>query len=317
MRYLLRSFSALLIVLGLAGPAAAEYPEKPITFIVGQSVGGGTDVFSRLLVDYMEKYLGEGTTITVLNKPGASGELGFTELAQAEPDGYTLGILNIPNIVTQVVTKDTAAFSLDDFTYLGKVYAGQASIVVPLNSQFETLADFVAYAKENPGVVTIAIGGLGADDHLLALQFMKLIDAEFTLVPMGDGARARNAVMGGHVTAGSMGLVDGYRFRDKLRALGVMWPDRLSFAPDVPTFKEQGYDISGGATRIVAAPANLPPEINDELAKAVEQAANDPEFLAEAEKLSSFVDYAGPEDAEAFIREQERILSELWASSPW
>jgi tripartite-type tricarboxylate transporter receptor subunit TctC len=294
----------------------AEYPERPITFLVGQTAGGGTDVFARLVARYMEKYLGNAT-ISVINKPGASGEFAFAEVAHAAPDGYTIGIVNIPNVVTQVITKDSTQFTLDDFTYLGRVYAGQASIVVPLNSPFQNVKDLVAFSKENPGVVTVGIGGLGADDHLLALRFMKAAGIEFTIVPMGDGARARNAVMGGHVSAGSMGLVDGYRFREKLRTLGVMSADRMSFAPDVPTFKEQGFDIVGGAVRVMAAPKGLPEDVKTKLAKAIEQTAKDKEFLAEAEKLSSYVDYGTPEQAEAYVREQHRILSELWASDPW
>ena len=316
MRMIAKCLAAAVMVFAMVTGALAQYPDRPITFLVGQTAGGGTDVFARLLVRFMEKYL-DGATISVINKPGASGEFAFAEVAQSPPDGYTLGMINIPNAVTQVITKDSTKFTLDDFTYLGRVYSGQASIVVPLDSPFKTLQDFISYAKENPGVITVGIGGLGADDHLLALRFMKLAGIEFTIVPMGDGARARNAVMGGHVSAGSMGLVDGYRFKDKLRTLGVMSAGRMKFAPDVPTFQEQGIDIVGGAVRVVAGPAGLPDDIKTKLADAIEKAVKDPEFLAEAEKLSSFVEYEGPEGAEAYVREQHRILSELWKSDPW
>ena len=316
MRALSKFILAIFMAVGICGSALAQYPDRPITFLVGQTAGGGTDVFARLLARYMEKYL-SNATISVINKPGASGEFAFTDVARAAPDGYTIGIINLPNAITQVVTKDSTQFTLDDFTYLGRVYAGQASIVVPLQSPFKTVQDLVDFSKENPGVVTVAIGGLGADDHLLALRFMKAAGIEFTLVPMGDGARARNAVMGGHVSAGSMGLVDGYRFRDKLRTLGVMSDGRMSFAPDVPTFQEQGFDIVGGAVRVMAGPAGLPEDVKTSLAKAIEQTAKDKEFLAEAEKLSSYVDYGTAEQAEAYVREQHKILSELWASDPW
>jgi tripartite-type tricarboxylate transporter receptor subunit TctC len=137
------------------------------------------------------------------------------------------------------------------------------------------------------------------------------------MIPLGDDAQARNAVMGGHVDLGTMSLVAANNFRDSLNILGTMSAERMDFAPDVPTFREQGYDIVGGALRIFVAPPGLPDDIKDILVAAVEQAVTDPEFKAEADKTFSFVDHLGPAEIENVIEQEERILRELWAESPW
>jgi tripartite-type tricarboxylate transporter receptor subunit TctC len=316
MKHWLKIASAALALISMPGLAAAEYPERPISFYIGQTAGGASDIQARLLAKFLEKYLPGDAPITIVNQVGAGGALAFTTIAQAASDGYTLGYVNAPPVITQVI-EEKVNFTLKDFSYIGQIFSGQASLVVGPQSPFKTLADMVAFSKENPKALTVAIGTVGGDDHLLALRFMRLAGAEFTIIPMGDDARARNAVMGGHVGVGSMSLLAASGFRDKLRPLGTMAMERMDFASDVPTFREQGFDIVGGARRIFVGPAGLPQDVMHALSTAVEKTIADPEFQAEAKKTFSFVDHLDPGQTAQMIEDEHKILTELWKDAPW
>src|SRR6056300_2092454 len=121
-----------------AGAALAEYPEKPIEVIVGYSAGGGTDVMARTTMPFIEKYLGNGASIVVKNMPGASGQIGITEVAQSEPDGYTLGTYNLPGMMARTLDRPSK-ISADSFTYLANFVNDPNVIVTSKNSGITTL----------------------------------------------------------------------------------------------------------------------------------------------------------------------------------
>ena len=192
----------------------------------------------RTYQPYVEKCLGK--PVVIVNKPGAGGEIGFAELAVAKPDGYTIGFLNFPNSITAPITKpDAIRFNIHSFDYIATLVTSNVTLNTPKNSPFKSLQEFVDYAKANPGVITMAISGIGGDDHLSQLSFMNQIGAKVVMVPFQGGAPARTATIAGHVAAGSFSLSEAARFQDQLNTLGVMAPERKSFASHVPTFKEQ------------------------------------------------------------------------------
>ena len=184
-----------------AGMAAAEYPERPIQMIVAYNPGGGTDVAARTLAPFIEKHLGNNASITILNKPGAGGEVGFTTLAQSEPDGYTIGFINTP-VLNTIPIERQARYTLDSFEPIGNVVYDPGVFVVLADSGIKTLDDLVAAAKDRPGELTYATTGIGSDDHLAMLKFQRLTGTELQHVPFEGSAPARAALLGGHVDVG-------------------------------------------------------------------------------------------------------------------
>ena len=175
-RKLLAAIPALLVagaaaLAGVApGVAHAAYPEQPINMIVAYAPGGGTDIIARVLARYMEKYLGNDAKIVVQNRPGAGGAIGFSAIASAPPDGYTIGFINTPNVLTIPIERK-ATFTWQSFDLLGNIVDDPGNFSVHADSPIKTLADLAAYAKANPGAVTYGTTGIGSDDHLATLMF--------------------------------------------------------------------------------------------------------------------------------------------------
>jgi tripartite-type tricarboxylate transporter receptor subunit TctC len=302
----------------MAGPAAAQYPERDITMIVAYSAGGGTDVMARTMVPFLEKHLGGTVTITVDNRPGAGGERGFTALAQAEPDGYTLGMLNIPAFITPIIQREPA-YTIDSFAALGNVVSDPASIVVRADSDFQTLEDFIAYVRENPGVMPVGNSAIGGAQHTSLLRFLTANDLQVTHVPFPGSAPSRTAVLGGHVAAAVMGLGEAAPLHDEgqLRILATMAANTRPEAPEVPTFRELGYNIVSGSDRGMGAPAGVPEEILAIMAEAVRKTVEDPEFLAEAMKQQLPINYMPPEEHAAHMRSTFDEMMQIWQTTPW
>ncbi|MCA3361681.1 MAG: tripartite tricarboxylate transporter substrate binding protein, partial [Roseomonas sp.] len=161
-----------LIASALATPAIAKAqggwrPDRQITMIVAYAAGGGTDTAARTVARFMEADLGQ--PVVVLNRAGAGGEIGFTELARARPDGYTIGFINTPTIVTVPIER-RARFSLDDFSLIGNIVDDPGGMWVLPDSPYKSLADLLAAARANPGTIGYGTTGIGSDDHLAMLE---------------------------------------------------------------------------------------------------------------------------------------------------
>jgi tripartite-type tricarboxylate transporter receptor subunit TctC len=318
MRRSLSAFAAGAAMALAAGLAAAEYPERPIQMIVAYNAGGGTDVAARTLVPYIEKYLGDGASISVLNKPGAGGEVGFTALATSEADGYTIGFINTPVLLTVPIERQ-ARYTLESFTPIGNVVDDPGVFAVSAEGDIKTLDDLVAAAKERPGELTYATTGIGSDDHLAMLKFQRLTDTQLQHVPFEGSAPARAALLGGHVDVGviNAGEAIPYSEEGQVTLLGQMGEERWEGAPDVPTFKEQGYDVVSGSARGIAAPAGTPQEHVDALAAAIEKAIQDPEFRQKAEEQALPLSYLGPQEYQQMLEESQKEAQQIWAENPW
>jgi len=306
----------------LASPlvqAAGDYPERPVTMLVAFSPGGGTDVAARGIARYIEKYLGEGAKIAVVNKPGAGGEIGFTTLANAKPDGYTIGFINVPAIAAYTVERQTK-YKMSDFRTLGNIVYDPGVWAVRADSQFKTLTDVIEYGKKNPGVLTIGTtGSSGSSEHIAIMQIERLNGAKFNHAPFGSTAPMRSALLGGHIPLGAFNLGEGVALEaeGKIRFLGTMGEERAALAPHVPTFKEQGVDVISGSSRGLAAPKAIPDELFKQLETAVEKAVNDPAYVANAKKAFVPLAYLSGAQYQALIDRLEKDLRALWAEAPW
>ncbi|MBM3525894.1 MAG: tripartite tricarboxylate transporter substrate binding protein, partial [Alphaproteobacteria bacterium] len=273
---------------GLANAAARaqQFPTKPLQMIVAFAPGGGTDVAARSIARTIEKHLGAGASIGVVNRPGAGGEIGWTALAQSAPDGYTIGFINAPAIAAMTVEKQTR-FTMDSFDPIGNLVYDACILAVHRDSAFKTLADMIDFAKKNPGALTVgSTGASGNSEHLALLQLQRLQDIKVNHAPFGGTAPMRQALLGRHIPVGAFNLSEGIEQarEGNLRILGVMADQRQKIAPEVPTFREQGIDVIAGSSRGIAAPKGVPEPILARLREAVRAAMNDPEYVAAAEK---------------------------------
>lgn len=299
--------------------AHAAYPEQPIKMVVAYGAGGGTDIIARVIAPYIEKHLGNNARIVVLNRPGAGGGIGFGEVANAAPDGYTIGFINTPNVLTIPIERKSN-FNWQGFDLLGNVIDDPGNFSVHADSSIKNLADLVTHAKANPGAVTYGTTGIGSDDHLAALMFERAAGVKFTHVPFKGAAEVHNAIAGKQITMAAMNIGEALQYAKggtPLRHLGQMSTGRTNLAPNLPTFKEQGFDIVMASLRGIGAPKGLPPPVRDQLVNAIQKAAADPEFQAKAAGYFAPLRYLPPAAYATELKESEAGFQQLWKTAPW
>ncbi|WP_226562486.1 tripartite tricarboxylate transporter substrate binding protein [Salipiger thiooxidans] len=310
-----KTLAALALALS-ATAALADYPEKPVEVIVGYSAGGGTDVMARTVAQFLEKELGDGASVVVKNMPGAGGQIGFTEVAEAAPDGYTLGTFNLPAALA--LTKDRAAdYGVESYTYLANFVEDPNTITVAASSKFQTLDELIEAAKADPGAITLGLSSLGGNDHFGANMMAEASGAEFTLVPFKGASNARTAIMGAHVAAGTMTLGQTTGFPDELRVLAVLADERSPFRPDVPTAKELGYDVQMSSLRGIVAPAGMDEAVAEKLRAALTAVNATPEFQAMMEEQGNPIAFMVGDEFAATAAKQDGIATQIWAETPW
>ncbi len=299
-----------------SGSAAAEYPDKPIEIIVGFAAGGGTDVMARTVAPFLEKYLGEDATIVVKNIPGASGQIGVTEVAHAEPDGYTLGTYSLPGMMARTVDRE-ARYSADNFTFLANVVNDANVIVTSKESGLDTLEKLIESAKANPGAIPVGVSSLGGDDHFALIKLQNLIGAELNVVPFRGSSLARSSLLGGHIEMGIFNISEIVNFQEQVNVLGVAQAEPSKFAPAIPTLKAQGLDLINGSMRGFVAPAGLPKNVEAKLLYAFQQLAEDADFLQAMEAVASPVEMVVGEEFKALNAEALEYARQAWKLNPW
>lgn len=306
-----------LLALPLAGHAA--WPEQPINMVIAYAPGGGTDIIARNIIPFIEKQLGEGARFTVINRPGAGGDIGFAAIAAAPPDGYTIGFINTPPVITLPIERKTA-WTLQSFELLGNVVDDPGTFCVHNESPIKSLAELAAHSKANPGKVTVGTTGVGSDDHLAMLMYERAAGVKMSHIPFKGSADTRTAIIGKHIEVAAINVGEALQYikgGSPIRCLGQMTDKRMGMASDWPTFKEQGYNFEMASLRGLVAPKGLPPAIRDRLVQAIERAAADPAFKAAAEKAFAPVRYLGPQAYDAELKAGDTLFRQLWKEIPW
>ena len=263
-------------LLAVTGNAIADeaYPDRPMMMMVSYGAGGATDFQARIVTMTAGNKDALGMPIAIINKPGAGGRVGWNWFAtQADSDGYTLAAYNIPHFIAQSI-KGGVEYSADSFEPIANWGADPAVFVVGKDSQFNSMAEVVAYATENPGKLTFSGAGLFVGHHIAALQLEKAAGVKLAYIPnKKGGAGAMKAVIAGEVLGGVNNLSDAFRAREagSVKILGVFDLERNDFLPDVPTMKEQGFDIDNASVnfRGIMVPKGTPQAIIDKLASIV------------------------------------------------
>lgn len=315
--------SVLIGAAAAAAPAVSiaqpRYPARPIEMIVAFPAGGGTDIGARSVARFMERHLGDGARLGVINRHGAGGEVGWTSLAQSRADGYTIGFINAPAIVSMTVEKQTR-FTIDSFDPIGNLVYDPNVLIVHKDSAFNNLSDMITYARANPGTLTIGTTGApGNSEHLALLQVQIKANVTFNHAPFGGTAPLKTAILGRHVPVGAMSISETLQdARDgKVKILGLMAEERHRWAPEGLTFREQGVDVVAGSWRAIVAPRGVPEPILAQLREALRKAVTDPEYVASSEQSLVPLAYLDAPALGATLRRMHAELTEVWQRSPW
>ena len=302
-RQLLQSAAALtapsLVTLGFA--QAQGFPSRPIKLSVAFPAGGPTDVTMRSLADNASKILGQ--PVIVENKPGAGGTLPAQQLQTSQPDGYTLAQIPLGVFRLGYTTKINWD-PVKDIAYVINVTGYAFGIVVPVNSPFKTWADFVAYAKANPGRLTYGSTGTLTSPHLTTELIAQKAGIELQHVPYKGSADLMLAVVSGQLMAAadSTGFAPQVQ-AGKLRVLNTWGEKRLDKFPDAPTLKELGYDIVQNSPFGIGAPKGTPPEVVRRLHDAFKKAMEEPSYVAALGRYDMVPMYMSTEAYARFAQE--------------
>lgn len=285
------------------------YPTKPISILVGFAPGGTMDVSTRVLAGKAEKSLGQPFIIT--NNGGGGGSVALGIVAKEKADGYSLagctstGLIRIPQF-------RAVPYRLEDFVPLMHFGAPQTGVVVRSDSPFKTFRELVVYGKKNPGKMTYSSTGVGSPMHLAMEYVGKQEGIQWTHVPYPGSTPALTALLGGHVTAqsGSTEWIPQIK-AGAVRLLGTHGEKRMKLFPDVPTFRELGYDFINETVFMVAAPKGMPLAIVKKLEEAFHKAMDDPEFIQTMEKMEIEITYRNSEDTKKYLEEAYARLGKM------
>ena len=293
----------------LPSAQAADYPAKPITFVLPYPAGGSTDLTTRALANAAKKYLGQ--PIIIENKPGGGATVGPTLLLTKPPDGYTIGL--ITSGVTIAYHMGKLRFNPnDEVTHIMRWGGYLFGIMVHADARWKTIQEFIQNSRENPQQVTYTSVGVGTSPHLAMEELaMTAGNVQWIHVPSKGGSEASTALLGGHVDAssGSSGLqlVDAGNFR----LLATYTEHRSERYPQVPTLKEIGYNVVSYSPLGIIGPKGIPKEITAKLHDVFKRAMEDAEFQAIMKKFDMSLLYLNPEDYENFFRKDSEQIGKL------
>ena len=308
-----RSLLGAMAASGLA-PAFAQlgdYPNHPVELVVPYGAGGGTDVLARAFAEAARKHMSQ--PITVLNKPGASGAIGWQEVVSAKPDGYKLAVITVE--LTTLPHMNMAKFTYEDFVPIARLNADPAAITVKADAPWNTIEDFLAAAKKSSGEMRIGNAGNGSIWHLAAAALEDKTGAKFNHIPFNGANPAVLALLGGHIeaVAVSPAEVTAHVSGGKLKTLAVMADQRAKGFESVPTLKERGIDLSIGTWRGLGAPKGTPPEIVALLKNVTAKSMQEPVLKDTMEKQNMGTAYADEATFRAAMAKDNLYFKQLMA----
>jgi tripartite-type tricarboxylate transporter receptor subunit TctC len=304
--------------LALLQPARAadkpkDYPNKPITLSIGFSPGGSSDIGCRVLAEALKKVIGQ--PVVVENKPGAGSQIMLTDFKNnAKPDGYSMALINIPQLQTIVFDPTRkAAFAMKDFQPIANHVQDPGAILVRKESSLKTFEDFVAAAKAKPGQMKVSTTGIGSDDHLAVIDFERKAGIKVNIVHMRGTPEALTAALGGHIDI-DFDNVGGFLptvVSGEARILAVMMEKRYPDLPDVPTCREKGMDLVSSSTRGYVFPAGTPKGIVEYMEQSIKKAMDDPDHIKRMKDAGLTLRFMGSVEYAQFLDAQNNRAKDL------
>lgn len=306
---------ATTLCFGVTAPVAAEqFPDKPVLAIVPFGAGGGNDILLRLMAKHANDYLGQ--PLVVENKPGASGQIGWTALSKATPDGYTVGATSLPSMVLIKAMRPNTPFELADFTYVCTVQVDPIVWVVRADSPYQSGGDLVKAMASGDKPMNVAGDGPQSNIQLQHLAATKTLGVNTNFVPFNGSSAALTALLGEKVdlAAATLSAARSNLDAGKLRALVVFSDDPVSSLSGVPTASaELGKPIAsvGMAMRGIAAPKDVAPERIQKLEQACQQIVQSKAFAEESDKLGLMIKFMDSKQSTAAVEESAQAVESL------
>ncbi len=302
---------------GSNGGGAGFPAGKNIEIIVGFAAGSATDLNARMLATYLEDEL--GTSVTIANREGGGGEIGWTALANAKADGYTIGVINSPAFQLPIQNPDTCKFTIDSFIPLGNMVTDPGVILVGADSPINNIEDLVAAAKANPGGVTVSVTGMNTSEARAINTLAKTFDVQFQLIPYDGSTEGINALIGNHVQVSCQNVGDilPQLAQGNVKAIAVGSKERSDLLPDVPTYGEQGLDFNQFSMRTFCVPAGTDPEIVAVLEAGIAAVMENPDFVKQAEEANVLLDYQDSASMIQVYKDLDAQWRAEWEVTPW
>lgn len=312
-------FLTLILVFSfiLTSVVFANYPVKPVKIIVPWDAGSGTDIAARAIAEVAKKYFPQ--PFVIINKPGAGGQIGFEELSLSKDDGYTVGWINTPHIMSHFISGKTK-YNMTDFQPICNIVTDPGVLIIGADeTRFSDLQSLIKYAKEHPNELSAATTGPGGDDSIALSQLNEQADISVKDVPFTGSATQKSAILGRHVDfmMGNVSQVWSLHKEGKLKMVAVMTPERLPYIPDIPMFKELGYEVYSDSSRGIAIPAGVSPDITKILEDAFNKAFHDSEFQAIAEKSLLLLNYMDSTNFQKYLNNMTNFVKGIYDKNPW
>ncbi|MDR1935656.1 MAG: tripartite tricarboxylate transporter substrate binding protein [Candidatus Accumulibacter sp.] len=306
---MLAAVSVLALLAGGATQALAAFPEREVTIVVPFNPGGASDMTARIIAKGMEADLGK--PVVVVNKAGGSGGVGMSQVARGTPDGYTLSYIPVELVMHKALK--LSDLGPDSFEFIGQTTMVPAALTVSSDAPYDTVADFIKYAKANPGKLRVGNSGTGSIWHIAASALEGNQGVTFNHIPFEGAAPAVTALMGKHIEAVTVnsGEVKAGVDAGKLKILAIMTPERDPAFPKVPTLIESGINLEFAGWGGFGAPKGTPKPVLDRLGAALQKAASSDEFKNFIVSRGMIVRYRNPEDCRKFVDDQYVFFNDL------
>lgn len=303
--------SLALLAAGSSQQALAQgaFPQREVTIVVPFNPGGASDMTARIIAKGMESELGK--PVVVVNKAGGSGGVGMSMVARSAPDGYTISYIPVELVMHKALK--LSDLGPDSFDYIGQTTMVPAALTVPVDAPYNTVADFVKYAKANPGKVRVGNSGAGSIWHIAASALEINQKVQFNHIPFEGAAPAVTALMGKHIEAVTVnsGEVKAGVDAGKLKILAVMTPERDPAFPKVPTMIESGVKLEFVGWGGFAVAKGTPKPIVATLSAALKKAASTDDFKTFITSRGMIVKYRSAEEFKPFVDSQYVFFNDL------
>ena len=270
---------------------SSDFPNREIRLVVPWNVGGSNDISARQLSKILAS---DGITLVVENVPGATGTIGMTRVANANPDGYTIGMGTSSTLA--MIAQGLTPLKNEQFAPIARVTTDQLLLLVPVGSPAKDIDSFEAMVKKNPGKISVGTPGSNNLNHIFAVMTGNVVNSEVNVVPYTGGSKVVVDLAGKQLDAAVLKPSESKAQIDSnlIRPLGVFANERVKSLPNVPTFKEKGYNVFPYGPLVqmayLVAPAKTPPQVQERLIAIFGKAIQDPRFKSASEEGGASVD---------------------------
>jgi tripartite-type tricarboxylate transporter receptor subunit TctC len=295
----------------------ADFPNKEIQWIYAFGPGSPMDAYFRMMADKIKTNEGWSKGFIVTYKEGASGRIGWNAFAEAKPDGYTLGFAPSAMLISAV--SEEVSYGHDKMSFIINTMSDPGAIGVAPDSKYKTLTELVDAAKASPGTITIGVTSTIGQEGLTVQMIEKQTGAKFNMVAFDGEAEIFAGIMGGHLDAFCLNVSDGTTLIEegKIVILATGDEKRSVFLPDVPTYKEAGYEVTQLNMRSIGGPKDMPEPIRQYLENCFIAAANDPEIKAKVAEMKIPVETLPGAEVEAKFTKIAEAYEALYKENPW